>query len=220
MTDIANVQVFSDHHLPVGEAGETVTVTVLSGDTVYYGYRQCSAAHNDGSLTVGQSTTVTAGGGWVVRAAKFGGSALRGSSSSGVGWRCGRVCCWWRHGKQSAGYRRLVEGRGWSTDECGGKRQFAPLHRRRTPRHRRGWVHAKRHGPSEHHHDLWPICPRRASPRNVLLCQQHHAAKSGASDAVRTEQSYDDAEVGHGSRRGHLCDYRRQPQWGRLLSSH
>src|ERR1035437_6946122 len=68
MTDIANVQVFSDHHLTVGEAGETVTVTVLSGDTVYYGYRQCSAAHNDGCLTVGQSTTVTAGEIWLISA--------------------------------------------------------------------------------------------------------------------------------------------------------
>src|ERR1035437_4544900 len=68
MTDIANVQVFSGQHLPVGEVGESVTVTVLSGDTVYYGGRQCSAAHNDGSLTVGQAMSVTAGDIWLISA--------------------------------------------------------------------------------------------------------------------------------------------------------
>src|ERR1035437_7240092 len=66
MTDIANVQVFSGQHLPVGEAGDSVTVTVLSGDTVYYGSRQSSAANNDGSFTVGQATTVTAGDVWLI----------------------------------------------------------------------------------------------------------------------------------------------------------
>jgi hypothetical protein len=90
MTDIANVQVFSDHHLPVGEAGETVTVTVLSGDTVYYGYRQCSAAHNDGSLTVGQSTTVTAGEIWLISASNsevqlYGVPPVPGSAGVAVG---------------------------------------------------------------------------------------------------------------------------------------
>src|ERR1035437_9172358 len=68
MTDIANVQVFSGQHLPVGEAGEGVTVTVLSGDTVYYGGRQCSAAHNYWSLTVGQANTVNAGDIWLISA--------------------------------------------------------------------------------------------------------------------------------------------------------
>src|ERR1035437_7164391 len=68
MSDLACAQVFSDHHLAVGEGGETVTVTVTAGDTVYWGDRQCSAAQNQGVLTTGQSTTITAAQIWLISA--------------------------------------------------------------------------------------------------------------------------------------------------------
>jgi len=68
MSDLAFAQVFSDHHLAFGEGGETVTVTVTAGDTVYWGDRQCSAAQNQGVLTVGQSTTITAAQIWLISA--------------------------------------------------------------------------------------------------------------------------------------------------------
>src|ERR1035437_7977407 len=70
MSDLAFAQVFSDHHLAVGEGGETVTVTVTvtAGDTVYWGDRQCSAAQHQGVLTVGQSTTITPAQIWLISA--------------------------------------------------------------------------------------------------------------------------------------------------------
>src|ERR1035437_2540285 len=68
MSDLAFAQVFSDHHLAVGEGGETVTVTVTAGDTVYWGDRQWQAAQNQGVLTTGQSTTITAAQIWLISA--------------------------------------------------------------------------------------------------------------------------------------------------------
>ena len=56
-------QLFSDHsvQVPVGPAG--TTIKVVDGDTVYYGGDwQVGASNNNGSLSNGQSTTVTGAG--------------------------------------------------------------------------------------------------------------------------------------------------------------
>lgn len=66
MTDVASVQVWSDHAISVGEPGENVTVLNLSGATVYYGDRTVSPIVNLGSLTTGQSVVVTAPQSWLI----------------------------------------------------------------------------------------------------------------------------------------------------------
>lgn len=65
MPEYVTIQVWKDHATPVGEAGDDVQVTVVGGDTVYYGDRQVVPGNAVGSLTVGQSVTLTAPGDWL-----------------------------------------------------------------------------------------------------------------------------------------------------------
>src|SRR6185312_1772475 len=68
MTDITYAQVSSDHVVSVGEPGETITVKVLSGGTVYYGDRTVSSSQNQGSITVGSSAVMTNPVSWLISA--------------------------------------------------------------------------------------------------------------------------------------------------------
>jgi hypothetical protein len=69
MGDTANLMLGSTRPLQVLSApGSTTVITVQSGDTVFYGQTSAvSAANADGSLTAGQSLTVT-GQEWVISA--------------------------------------------------------------------------------------------------------------------------------------------------------
>lgn len=58
MTDYANLEVTSDHRVPVGSPSNAVTINLISGSTLYYGDRQVSATQNIGNLTGTQSVTV------------------------------------------------------------------------------------------------------------------------------------------------------------------
>jgi hypothetical protein len=84
MTDITYAQVWADHPIGVGEPGETVVVTVLSGDTVYYGDRTVTSSSNLGSLTVGQSVTVTPPQQWLRSASQSWVQIAGASSASGA----------------------------------------------------------------------------------------------------------------------------------------
>jgi hypothetical protein len=66
MPDVQTINISTDHRFPVGLQGYTTTVTVLVGDTVYYGGQQVSASQNTGSLTAGQSTVVTVPQVWLL----------------------------------------------------------------------------------------------------------------------------------------------------------
>lgn len=79
MPDIQITQITKDHAFPAGLAGQTATVTVLAGDTVFYGTQQVSAAQNVGSLTAGQSTIVTVPQVWFLSASS---STLQVSNSA------------------------------------------------------------------------------------------------------------------------------------------
>lgn len=65
MPEYITIQVWKDHATPVGETGDDVLVTNVGGDTIYYGDRQVTPTQNLGSLTFGQSVTLTAPGDWV-----------------------------------------------------------------------------------------------------------------------------------------------------------
>lgn len=64
-SDFGVLQIASDRALSVAEPGETVTITSLSGDTIYYGDRNVTAAANAGTLAPGQSVVVTPGLDWM-----------------------------------------------------------------------------------------------------------------------------------------------------------
>lgn len=83
MSDITYAQVWADHVIRVGEPGETVVVTVLSGDTLYYGDPTVSASNNFGSLTVGQSVSLTAATTWL-RSASNSFVRIAGSKTAGT----------------------------------------------------------------------------------------------------------------------------------------
>lgn len=61
-----NLDIQSDHAVPVTWPGQQVTVTVTSGDIVYYGQTsQVSASNSDGSIAVGATQTLTSVQTWI-----------------------------------------------------------------------------------------------------------------------------------------------------------
>lgn len=80
MTDYQTVQVWSDRRIEVGEPGESVLVTVLSGGTVFYGDQNVTSLSYTGSLSVGQAVAVASPATWLISASQslvslYGGSA-------------------------------------------------------------------------------------------------------------------------------------------------
>lgn len=69
MLDVLNMGVYSQYAVPVElVAGAQTTITVASGDTVFYGQSgQVSSTNNSGSLTAGQSLVIS-GLTWLVSA--------------------------------------------------------------------------------------------------------------------------------------------------------